>query len=168
MNMNKAWQVCLVLIAIFAAGGISGGLVAFRVARRNPRYFPAPEAWAARQFDHMTRELSLTPEQKARIEPMVKRDTEELVKLRRQSFRASREILERMETSIAAELTPEQRTKYEQFLKERRERFRRMMPEQRGPRGGRDRPPDEKPPPPPDAGSEPPPPPNPAEKAAGT
>ena len=142
--MNKPWQVCVVLIGIFAAGGISGGLVAYRVARRNAARLPTPEAWMARRFDQMARELSLTPAQKARIEPMLKRDIEELAKLRRQWFRTSREILERKEAEIAAELTPEQRTKYAQFLKERQARFRRMAPEQRGPPGA-----DDEPPPPP-------------------
>jgi Spy/CpxP family protein refolding chaperone len=156
MSMNKPWQVCLVLIAIFAAGGISGGLVAYRVARRNAARLPTPEAWMARRFDQMARELSLTPAQQARIEPMLKRDIDELFKLRRQWFRTSREILERKEAEIAAELTPEQRTKYEQFLKERRERIRRMTPEGRGPRG------------PSGADDEPPPPPNPTEKSRGT
>lgn len=164
MNMNKPWQVSLTLIAIFAAGGISGGLVAWRVARRNALRFTAPEVWVGRHFDHLARAVNLTREQKVRIEPIVKRNTEELVKLRRQWFRTSRAILERMETSIAAELTPEQRPLYEQYLKERRERTRRMTPEQRSLHGERDRPPGEKPPPP-DAGSEPP---NPAEKAGGT
>jgi Spy/CpxP family protein refolding chaperone len=168
MSMNKPWQVCLILFAIFAAGIVSGGLVAFRVARRNAPHFPAPEVWVARRFDQLNRELNLTPQQKERVAPIVKRGTEELVKWHRQSLRASREVLERMEKDIAAELTPEQRTKFEQYLNARRERIRRLMSEQRGPRGERDRPPGEMPPPPPDAGGPPPSSPNPGDKPTGT
>lgn len=166
MSINKPWQVCLMLVALFAAGGISGGLVAFRVAQRNAPRFPTPEAWMTRRFDQLAQDLSLTPEQKVRIEPMMKRDIEELVNLRRQWFRTSREILERKEAEIAAELTPEQRAKYQQYLKERRERYRRMTLEPRGPRDERDRLPGEGPPPPPDASDQPSP--KPDEKPAGT
>ena len=172
--MNKSWQVCLVLIAIFAVGGISGGLVAYRVARRHMPLPLPPEAWGARRFEHVAQELQLTPEQKARIKPIVKRNIEEIEKLHRQSMHEVRGILERMETDIAAELTPEQRTQYEQFLKERRE-ARKQMQEPRGMRGERDRPPGrspgEKPPPPaPEAGGQPPPSPpsNPGDKPVGT
>ena len=45
-----------------------------------------------------------------------------------------------METEIAAILTPEQKVKYEQFLQRQHELWRQMQ-EQRGMRGGRDRPP---------------------------
>ncbi|HUJ44145.1 MAG TPA: hypothetical protein VLW52_11105 [Opitutaceae bacterium] len=171
--MNKPWQVSLVLIAIFAAGFVSGGLVAFRVARRHGPLLPPPEAWRTRLFEQDAAKLGLTPEQKQRIQPIVKRDLDELVKLRRQSMHSLREIVERMETDIAAELTPEQRKAYEELLKARRERMRRMIAEPRGPRGERDRlpgegprPPGEGPTPPPDAGAQPPP--NPGEKPAGT
>jgi Spy/CpxP family protein refolding chaperone len=168
--MNKPWQVCLVLIAIFAAGGISGGLVAYRVARRHAP--PPPEVWVARQIEHVARELQLTPEQKEHIQPIVKRTTEELGKLRRQSMPAVHSILERMETDIAEQLTPEQRTKFEQILKQRRE-ARKQMQGQRGPHGARERPPGpppgEKPPPAsPETSGPPPPASNPGDKPVGT
>lgn len=167
--MNKPWQVCLVLIAIFAVGGISGGLVAYRVARR---HMPLPpEAWGARRFEHVAQVLKLTPEQKARIKPIVKRNIEEIDKLRRQSMHEIHGILERMETDIAAELTPDQRTQYEHFLKERRE-ARKQMLEPRGPHGEREwphgPPPGEQKPPPPDTGGQPPAPPAPGDKPVGT
>ena len=169
--MNKSWQVCLVLIAIFAVGGISGGLVAYRVARRHMPLSPPPEVWGARQFDHVAQELKLTPEQQARIKPIVKRNIEEIDKLHRQSMRTVHGILERMETDIAAELTPEQRTQYEHILKERRE-ARKQMQEQRGMRGERERlpgrSPGEKPPPAPEAGGQPPPVSKPGDKPVGT
>ncbi|MFA5057832.1 MAG: hypothetical protein WC485_06935, partial [Opitutaceae bacterium] len=118
--MNKPWQICLTLIAIFAAGGVSGGLVAYRVAQRRVPHSPRIEAWGARQMERVAQELQLTPEQRERIKPIVKRNMEELARLRRESMRTVHEIIQRMETDIAAELTPEQRVKYEQILKKHR------------------------------------------------
>ena len=84
--MTKPWQICLVLIVIFAAGAVSGGLVAFHIARRNAaRPPPPPDVWVARDIDRAARILELTPEQRDRIQPIVKSDIEELTKLRRQS-----------------------------------------------------------------------------------
>jgi hypothetical protein len=62
--MNKPWQVCLVLVAIFAAGGISGGLVAFQIARKHAP--PPSGVWFARRIENVARELQLTPAQMER------------------------------------------------------------------------------------------------------
>jgi Spy/CpxP family protein refolding chaperone len=138
--MNKPWQVYLVLTGIFVAGGASGWVVANGVARRHAALAPpVPEVWISRQMRHVARELELTPEQRERIEPIVKREMGELTNLRRQSVRTAHEILERMETDIEAQLTPEQRMKYQHILKHRRE-ARQQMWEQRGLRGDRERP----------------------------
>ena len=170
--MNKPWQVYLVLIGIFVAGGLSGWVVANGVARRHAPIPPPPEVWIARQIEHVARELQLTPEQKVNIQPIVQRTIEELDKLRRQSMPAVHGILERMETDIAKQLTPEQRTKFEHILKERRE-ARKQLREQRGPHGERERPHgplpgEQNPPPPPDTGGQPPTPSAPGDKPVGT
>ena len=151
--MNKPWQVCLVLVAIFAAGGISGGLVAFQIARKHAP--PPSGVWFARRIEDVARELQLTPAQMERVQPIVKRNVEELTKLSRQSMHTVHEMLERMETEIGAELTPDQRTKYEQILKERRE-VRRRMQDRHGMRGEWERRSDDRPPPPPPKPAEPP------------
>lgn len=151
--MNKPWQVCLVLVAIFAAGGISGGLVAFQIARRHAP--PPPGVWIARRIENVARELQLTPAQMERVQPIVKRNVEELTKLSRQSMHTVHGMLERMEAEIGAELTPDQRIKYEQILKERHE-MRRRMQDQHGPRGEWERHPEERPAPPPAKPGEPP------------
>jgi Spy/CpxP family protein refolding chaperone len=69
--MNKSWQICLVLTAIFVAGGLSGGLVAFRWARQHLARPPAPDVWVPRQFERFARQLELTPEQRQRIQPIL-------------------------------------------------------------------------------------------------
>lgn len=152
--MNKPWQICLVLIAIFATGAVSGGLVAFRMARKNLPRPPLPEVWGARQFEHFAKVLDLTPAQRQVIEPLMKKNMAELARLRRQAMRTADDIFEHMDADIAAQLTPEQRAKFEKIVKERRE-VRRQLHE-RGGHGGREPPPPGSPsegprPPPPDA-----------------
>jgi Spy/CpxP family protein refolding chaperone len=137
--MSKPWQIWLVLIAIFATGAVSGGLVAFRIARKNLPRPPLPEVWGARQFEHFAKVLSLTPPQRQVIEPLMKKNIEELARLRRQAFRTSEDIFERMDADIAAQLTPEQRTRFEKIVKERREERRQLH--DRGGRGGHEPPP---------------------------
>jgi Spy/CpxP family protein refolding chaperone len=152
--MNKPWQVCLMLTGIYVFGGVCGGLVGYQIARRAYRHQRPPGEWMHRRIDRIDRELKLTPEQRARIDPIVKRHTEELTDAWRQSMTASRENVERMEKEIGAELTPEQRAQLDQFLQERRERFRKFMQEH-GLRGGPGWPPGA----PPDGDRPPPPPP---------
>ncbi len=165
--MSKPWQVWLVLVAIFAVGGVSGGLVGYRMAGAGHRHpLPPPRDWVLRRVARIDRELKLTPEQRTHIQPIVQRNIDELTKAWRQSILGSREIVERMEREIAAELTPEQRTRMEQYRQERRERFRKALRE-RGLRGDRDLPPD----PPAEVGPlvpPPPPPEGPAAQPAGT
>lgn len=118
MMMTKPWQIWLVLIAIFATGTAGGWLMATHGARRFARHSPPPpEVWVARQIERVAEEVQLTPEQKKRIEPIVAANIDDLLKLRREAI----DILDRMGKQVAAELTPEQRTKYEKILQDRRE-----------------------------------------------
>ncbi len=148
--MNKSWQVCGMLAAIFVAGGLSGALVAYRVAQRNVPRPAAPEIWVPRQFERFSRVLDLTAEQRQRIQPIMEKNIKELVALRRESIRSGREVIDRMDAAIAAELTPDQRAKFERMVKERRETWRRAQDrgghELREPPAGP--PPNETPPPP--------------------
>jgi len=152
--MNKPWQIWLVLVAIFVTGAVGGGLVARHIARKHAP--PPPEIWVARQIEHVASEVRLTPEQTERIKPIVRANIEDLLRLRRQAF----DVIDRMGKQIAAELTPDQRTKYEQILMERRE-ARRQAHEQRNARRRADGAPTPggRPVPPPDDGDQPAPPP---------
>ena len=138
--MSKPWQVWLALAAIFVLGGVCGGFAGYRIARRQFRHQPPPREWVMHRIARIDDELSLTSDEKRRIEPIVQRNVELLTAEWRRSMTQSRGIVEQMEKDIGAQLTPEKQARLEKFLKERRERFRKMMRE-RGLRG--DRPPAE-------------------------
>jgi hypothetical protein len=137
--MTKPWQIWLVLIAIFGTGVAGGWLVERHIAHRQAAIPPPPEVWVARLIQHVAREVDLTPQEKERIQPIVAARMEELFKLRRQAI----DILDQMGKQIAAELTPEQRVKYERILQERREARRQWQEmhkaRHRGPPEGRAR-----------------------------
>ncbi|MFI5335643.1 MAG: hypothetical protein ACHQ5A_02595 [Opitutales bacterium] len=166
---DKPWKLVLLLTGIFFAGGVTGGFVAVRVVRNWAQRASQPEQWGPNRLKMLSKRLELTSEQVEKLRPIIKRDMEDLNRIRQSGFREARRILERMESDIATELTPEQKVKFEQLNAELRERLQRFNREHLGPGGMHEHPP--APPP----GTEPPkdrpadtPPDKPAEKPAGS
>lgn len=70
-------------------------------------------------------QLKLTDEQKEKITPIIKRADEDMTYLRRENFRSTARVLERMHAEIAVMLTPEQKTELEvqkRLIQERMQR----------------------------------------------
>ncbi|MBI3886172.1 MAG: hypothetical protein HY302_10640 [Opitutae bacterium] len=131
--MDKPWKIALVLLGIFVAGALTGGAISVRIARKMFAARPGPEQWTPLQMKRLADRLELTPEQTTLLHPIVRRNMEELNRLRTYSFAETRSIVERMHREIVGTLTPEQRSKFEQMNKELRERALRFQPG-RGPR----------------------------------
>jgi uncharacterized membrane protein len=119
--MNKPWIVILVLIGIFAAGAVTGGFVTVRVLREKVANRPVPEEWAHKHLKKLGERLGLTPQQTEEVSPIIKRNMEQLGRLRNQSMAETRAIVETMQREISEKLTPEQRVKFEQLNRELRE-----------------------------------------------
>jgi hypothetical protein len=159
----KPWKVILLLLGIFIAGGVTGAFVMLRIGRELVARRAMPEQWAPQQLKRLTERLDLKPEQVEQLRPIVRRNMEEMGRLRNYSVREARGIFERMEREISEQLTPDQRIKFEQMNTEMRERARRFLPDRPnrlfgpgGLRSERERPmgepgkPADEPPPPPD------------------
>lgn len=159
--MSKPWQIILVLIGIFAAGGVAGGFVSLRICRDKLTNRPVPEEWAPRHLKRLHDRLALSPEQEEQIRPIVRRNMEHLNRIRNSSMEETKTVVEGMQREISEKLTPEQRTKFEQMNRELREarearekaeKAKRAKAER--PKDGshplKNRPPGERPPPPPD------------------
>lgn len=127
--MDKPWKIILLLVGIFLTGATTGGLVAVRVAKeRVERPRPPPvDQWAHERLRKLNQRLGLAPEQLEQLRPILRRDMEELGRIRSQSVAESQRVVDRMEKDIAARLTPEQRVEYDKIKKETAERFRRIM-----------------------------------------
>lgn len=131
---DKPWKLVLLLTGIFLAGAVAGGFVTLEVGKSMFRKRLAPDNWGPARLKMLEKHLELTSEQIERLKPIVRRDVEDLNRLRQQSFQQTRRILERMEKDIAAVLTPEQKQKFERLNAEMRERARRMFEQRRGER----------------------------------
>lgn len=147
--MQKTWKVVLAFAGIFVAGLVVGGLITLRFFANNPPpRMGSPEQFGPTLMRRFTSKLDLTEQQQEKIRPLIAKAGEELHQIRRTTWASSKAIIDRVEAEIAAELTPEQKTKFDQMLAEQRDRMKRITEErQRRQRDGR-RPEDGPPPPP--------------------
>ena len=127
MIMNSPWKLILLLSGIFLAGVVTGGFVAHRHLRKEFSKRMAPEQFFDSRFEMLTKRLSLTADQQAKLKPIMLRDAQELVQIRNNTIAETRKSLERMERDISEVLTPEQRVKFEQINREMRERMKRFL-----------------------------------------
>ncbi len=121
----NTWKPVLAALVIFAAGVITGTLVAgLRRAPLGPRWTgpgPAPaRPWAVQRlgaqqgelFHRMEKHLDLTPDQRDRIEAIVHETQDRIRTLAEEVTPRTREELRHMRERIREELTPEQRQKF--------------------------------------------------------
>ncbi len=177
--VGNTWKVVLATAVIFGAGVVTGGLLVSYVDRAKPTrpkpvarhvvpLWPAPRGLAqgphpeqqqnleqqVRDFMRWAgRDLDLTPEQRQRIEGIL-RDGQERTRATWMKIAPElRKELEQVKAEIRAELTPDQRAKFDELLKQRQRRRPDDPPNQN--RGQRElRPPR---PAPPDSGAQKPP-----------
>ncbi len=124
----SSWKVILATLAIFGAGVFTGALVVRQAAP--PRELPAPPPWVfqgpdfvqQRFLDRMTRELALSPAQVRRLEVVFAESRERVKNWWEIVGPEMRDELREARSKTMAELNPEQRTKFDKLLRERRHR----------------------------------------------
>jgi len=140
----KPWKIILVLVGIFAAGGVTGGFVTLKACKEKMVNRPVPEEWEPKHLKKLSDRLDLTPEQKEQVRPIIRSKIEQLHRLRNQSLEETRVVIEAMQREISEKLTPEQRVKFEQMnrelraMREARERVEREKRERLKAEPGRD------------------------------
>jgi Spy/CpxP family protein refolding chaperone len=148
--MAKTWQVVLATIAIFIGGLVTGAAMAFGVVH----WLAVHRPFLAAQFVNrgqvqqfgpqlmksFENKLDLTDEQRAQIEPIVRRTAAQLGRDRHEVQLTTALAIEKMQDEISAVLTPDQRTKFDALIAKQRERLqqfrKRQMQENQG-LGGR-------------------------------
>ena len=131
----KIWKVILAKLVIFAAGMFAGGIAAYRFKPvPPPPTTPVPPILSQHRFqEKLKKELQLTADQTNRIDRIFAESNARIKiiwdLLGPEMQKERKEVYE----SIRAELTPEQREKFEQLLKEP---ARRPDGQRRGPRPG--------------------------------
>ncbi|HEU5248071.1 MAG TPA: hypothetical protein VFU09_13360 [Candidatus Udaeobacter sp.] len=123
MNEALKWKLIAGFLLVFVAGGIAGVALGGLYARHLFFEFHHPRMISVRMKEQFRSELHLTPEQVAKINPIIDKTAADLQQVRRDTGRRVGEIWAEAHQRIAANLTDEQRQKLQQ-MKERHHRWR--------------------------------------------
>jgi Spy/CpxP family protein refolding chaperone len=115
MNRTLQWKLIAGFILVFVAGGISGAFVGGLYARHHFFALHHPERIGPRMKERLRADLSLTPEQMAKISPIVDSTAVQLRQIRRETRRRVHEVLNDSHRQIAVNLTNDQRQKLQQI-----------------------------------------------------
>jgi Spy/CpxP family protein refolding chaperone len=123
MNRALQWKLIAGFLLVFVAGGITGGFFGGSYVRYHFFELRHPERIGSRMKDRLRVELNLTPEQLAKISPIIDKTTAQLRDIRRDTGRRVHQIIADAHQQMATDLTDEQRQKLKQ-IEERHRRWR--------------------------------------------
>src|SRR5256886_1023108 len=123
MNRALQWKLIAGFILVFVAGGISGAFLGGLYARHHFFQLHHPQLIGARMKERLGAELNLTPEQLAKISPIIDKAAVQLREIRRDTARRVHETIGEAHRQMAVNLTDEQRQKLQQ-IEERHHRWR--------------------------------------------
>ena|SRR5215470_5948035 len=123
MNRALQWKLIAGFILVFVAGGITGALLGGLYARHYFFAFHRPELIGGRMKERLRAELNLTPEQVAKISPIIDKTAAQLRDIRRETAGRVHETIADAHKQMATILTDEQRQKL-QRIEERHRRWR--------------------------------------------
>jgi hypothetical protein len=121
MSQFSKWKTIGYAAAIFATGAISGGALGVYETKTHLLEPQRTQEIADRIKTRLEKNLDLSPDQQARINPIVENVAAELRTARMEMAQRMDKIFEDSYGKISAILTPEQRTKLDQMEKERRD-----------------------------------------------
>jgi Spy/CpxP family protein refolding chaperone len=114
-SMLKPWMV---LAVIFIAGGLSGAALTMALNAHSPHRFD-PGKMRMHWKEDLTRKLNLTPDQQAKLDPILSDAEAKLQTARREQFDTFNAIFRDTDAKIAELLTPEQKTLQQQMIADR-------------------------------------------------
>jgi hypothetical protein len=121
MSPFSKWKTIGYAVAIFVAGGISGGALGVYETKSH-LFEPQREQDVALHWRNRLQEkLGLTPDQMAKINPVIDNGVAQMRSIRSDTMQRLNKIFEDSYAKISAVLTPDQRTKLDQMDKERLE-----------------------------------------------
>jgi hypothetical protein len=123
MNRALQWKLIAGFLFVFVAGGITGAFIGGSFARHHFLGLHRPERIGAQMKDRLRAELNLSPEQVAKITPIIDTTASQLRDIRRDTGQRVRQVIAEAHRQIAANLTDEQRQKL-QKSEERHRRWR--------------------------------------------
>src|SRR4029077_8400435 len=122
MNRALRWKLIAGFLLVFVAGVISGAFLGGMYAQHHFFAFHRPELIGGRMKERLRTELNLTPEQVAKISPIIDNAATQLRDIRRETARRVHETIAEAHRQMAVNLTDEQRQKLQQ-IEERHRRW---------------------------------------------
>ena len=124
MSSLSKWKLSAYVIAIFLAGGGSGALIAWQVYQRMPIVPVPPAEIGARLRARFQSQLSLTPDQIQKIDPMIDQAMLRVQAIHTETASHVFANVSNLDEQVLTVLTPEQKLKFGALERERRERLR--------------------------------------------
>lgn len=152
-DMGATFKIILAVGGIFVAGAVTGGFVGVRIAERIAREQRAQQRMGPTEIGgRLAEQLKLTPEQREKLVPIIGHTTEELRRVRRESFGQMSQLVEKMDAELTKILTEEQRVRLVEIRAKEEERRQKWQAEraERAKRNEQRATEGEPPPPPPD------------------
>src|SRR5438045_4539903 len=123
MNRALQWKLIAGFLLVFIAGGMTGAFFGAAYARHLFFEFHQPGLMGIRMKERLRTELNLTPEQVAKISPIIDKTAVQLRDIQRETGRRVHETMAETHRQMAPNLTDEQRQKLQQ-IEERHRRWR--------------------------------------------
>ena len=120
MTSPGKWKLGVYVLAIFLAGGGSGTLIGWQVCRRTPVAPVPPAEIGARLRARFQSQLALTPDQAQKIDPMIDQAMRRVEAIRKETASHVFANVSNMHEQVLTVLTPEQRVRFEELERERR------------------------------------------------
>ena len=121
MSMLKHWKVILVLVLVFAAGGVTGSIATVHHFKRGFERGFSVESKTAREMQELQKELHLTTEQQPKIKAILLKNGHKFEACFGNAMRESGTNIVESWKQIEQELTPEQRVIFQRRCQKFRE-----------------------------------------------
>jgi Spy/CpxP family protein refolding chaperone len=118
------WKLGLYVLAIFLAGGGTGALITWRACQGRVATPPSPAEIGARLRAQFQSRLDLTPEQVGKINPLIDQAMHRVEAIRAETASHVFANVSNLHEQVLLVLTPEQKAKFEQLERERRDYLR--------------------------------------------
>jgi Spy/CpxP family protein refolding chaperone len=117
-------KLALYVLGIFLAGAGSGVFIGWQVCRRSSATPLSPAEIGARLRTRLQLRLNLTPEQVGKIDPMIEQAMRRVQTIRQETANSVFANVSNLHDQVLTVLTPEQKPKFEELERERRDYLR--------------------------------------------
>lgn len=125
--IRQYWKIALCFLGVFLAGGVVGGMLTATVVRQAVVRRLNPQNWDKLVLRAMDRNLNLSPEQRAKIEPMVAAAVTDWRAEHAEAVSHYRQTWQQLKTNVNTVLDPEQQKKLEALAQERQRRLQKLL-----------------------------------------